>query len=183
MRVNVLAGWVVVLAAVAAVRAAEPGGVCGVYSSILEFDSRRTLEAAVRSEPSFLMGKHKRMLAGMGDGVAGRGEKLRGAEVNAAFLTLYPIHGKDWWAVPAAREMVRDGVVNAHAAGMRVHLGVSLFNGNFCDDPGRYKGASRTIQCDGTGRAGCAFTMTRCGIITSGRLSSWRRWGRRIRGR
>lgn len=134
----------------AVVRAEAPEKVCGVYTSILEFDSRPALDAAIRSQPSFLMDKHKRAMAGESDGVAARCQKLRTAGFNTLFMTLYPIHGKDWWAIPAAREMVRDALSNGHAAGLHVHLGVSLFNGNFCDNPGRYPGASRTIQCDGT---------------------------------
>ncbi|HZZ42980.1 MAG TPA: hypothetical protein VFE58_08580 [Tepidisphaeraceae bacterium] len=148
MRIKILTCVVLVLVASVVARAGQ--AVCGVYSSILEFDSRKVLDAAIRTEPSFLMEKHKQSMAGDSDQVSERCAKLRGAGFNTLFLTLYPIHGKDWWAIPAAREMVRDALLNAHAAGLRVHLGVSLFNGNFCDNPGRYKGALQTVQGDGT---------------------------------
>jgi hypothetical protein len=139
---------VVLCLATTVVHAADK--VCGVYASILSFDSPAVLDAAVRAEPSFLTDKHKQILTTQGDVVPRHTRQLKGAGFNTVFLTLYPIHGKDWWDISSAKALITDAVANAHAAGFRVHVGLSLFNGNFCDDPARYPGASRTIQCDGT---------------------------------
>ena len=46
------------------------------------------------------------------------------------------------------RNLIKDAMVQARP--LHVHLGLSLFNANFCENASRYPGASRTIQCDGT---------------------------------
>ncbi len=68
---------------------------------------------------------------------------------DTVFMTIYPIWGKDWWTSPAAKAVVYSAVENAGRQ-FHAHLGLSLFNGNFCANPARYPGALRTKQCDGT---------------------------------
>lgn len=149
MRVILTRGFPAILVLLC-LAAAPAGRVCGVYASILSFDSRAVLDVAIKSDPTFLTEKHKKAMSAEKDLANERGKHLADAGFNTVFLTLYPIHGQDWWNIPAAKAMVWDALLNAHAAGLRVHLGISLFNGNFCDRPSRYPGASRTIQCDGT---------------------------------
>lgn len=124
-----------------------PERVCGVYTSIPSFAGKEVMQAAVNSNPSFLLDKHKKWMATADN--TGRADRVRDAGFNAVFMTIYPLWGKQWWTIPTARNMVKDAVVQANKR-VRVHLGLSLFNGGFCDDPSRYPGASRTIQCDGT---------------------------------
>src|SRR5439155_15147361 len=50
---------------------------------------------------------------------------------------------------PAARGLVKDALVQCQGKA-RVHLGLSLFNAPMCENPARYAGALRTVQCDGT---------------------------------
>ena len=120
--------------------------VCGVYTNILQFAGQQALDDAVAASPPFLLAKHKDSMR-----VSGAVENLRrvsDAHFNALFMTIYPLWGKDWREIPAARNLITDAL--AQSRPLRVHLGLSLFNANFCADPGRYAGASRTIQCDGT---------------------------------
>lgn len=120
--------------------------VCGVYTNIVEFAGQKSIDEAIASNSPFLMEKHKRSMS-----VSHASENLRqvrNAGFNTLFMTIYPLWGKDWWEIPAARNLVKDAIVQAKP--LRVHLGLSLFNANFCADPSRYPGASRTIQCDGT---------------------------------
>lgn len=122
--------------------------VAGVYTSILEFASRHALDDAIHSDPSFLMDKHKKSMAGIDDQA---GLKLaHDCGFNTLFMTIYPLWGREWYDIPAGRELVRDAVKRSLNSGFKVHLGLSLFNAWFCQDPSKYKGASRTIQCDGT---------------------------------
>jgi hypothetical protein len=122
--------------------------VCGVYTSILAFDSRKVLDDAIAAEPSFLMDKHKRAIA-TGDAAPNIALTQR-CGFDTLFMTIYPLWGKDWWAIPAARNLVKDALLNSKSAGLRVHLGLSLFNGGMCDNPSRFPGALQTVQCDGT---------------------------------
>jgi hypothetical protein len=130
--------------------ASGAGKVCGIYSDVAAFDSRAVLQAAVDAKPPFLSEKHRQALEGGSDPTARHVQELRDAHFNTVFLTLYPLDGQDWWAIPAARAMVKDALVNAHAAGLKVHLGLSLFNEEFCGRPAQYPGASNTVQRDGT---------------------------------
>ncbi|MEO6435169.1 MAG: hypothetical protein ABIP55_05350 [Tepidisphaeraceae bacterium] len=120
--------------------------ICGVYTSVIEFASRDARQAVIDAQPSFLMDKHKRAMAGDN---AGALKLVREAGFDTLFMTIYPLWGKDWWAIPAARNLVKDALVQSKGRA-RVHLGLSLFNAHMCQDPSRYPGASRTIQCDGT---------------------------------
>jgi hypothetical protein len=120
--------------------------VCGTYTSVISFAGREAREAAIRAEPSFLMDKHKKMMAG--DNAASL-QLTRDCGFDTLFMTIYPFWGKDWWAIPAARALAKDALVQSRGK-FRVHLGVSLFNGNMCADPSRFPGALRTVQCDGT---------------------------------
>jgi len=122
--------------------------ICGVYTNVIEFDSAAARDAAIASQPSFLSDKHKRALAGQDSAAALKLTKDCGFDT--LFMTIYPLWGKNWWEIHAARGLVKDALVQAKAANLRVHLGLSLFNAEFCADPARYPGASRTIQCDGT---------------------------------
>jgi len=120
--------------------------VCGVYTNIVEFAGQRAMDEAVAANPAFLMEKHKRA---MRVSRAAENVKLvREANFDTLFMTIYPLWGKDWWENPAARNLIMDAMVQAKP--LRVHLGLSLFNANFCENPARYPGASRTIQGDGT---------------------------------
>jgi hypothetical protein len=126
---------------------APPTKICAVYTSITSFASRAALDQAAGAQPPFLMEKHKRAMAGANnDGAA---QAVADAGFNTLFMTIYPLWGKNWWEIPAARGLIKDALVQAHGH-VRVHLGLSLFNTQFCEDPSRYPGASRTIQCDGT---------------------------------
>jgi hypothetical protein len=127
--------------------AQSAGKVCGVYTSILEFDSRQARDDAIRAQPSFLMDKHKQMIA-QGDAVPSIA-LVRSCGFNTLFMTIYPLWGKDWWSIPEARNLVKDALESSKGVA-RVHLGLSLFNGGMCDDPSRFPGSLRTIQCDGT---------------------------------
>ena len=122
--------------------------VCGVYTNVIEFDSQPARDAAIHSQPSFLSDKHKRMIAGQ-DGAAAV-KLAKDCGFDTLFMTIYPLWGKNWWDLPAARGLVKDALVQVKAANLRVHLGLSLFNAGFCENPSRYPGASRAIQCDGT---------------------------------
>jgi len=75
---------------------------------------------------------------------------VRDCGFDTLFMTIYPLWGKDWWEIPAARGLIVDALEQARGEKLRVHLGLSLFNANFCENPARYPHASRTIQCDGT---------------------------------
>lgn len=129
--------------------------VCGVYTSIIDIAGDETRRAAIDAQPSFLTEKHKRALDG-GDSAANL-RIARECGFNTLFATIYPLWGKAWWDIPPARGLVRDALVQAKANGLRVQLGLSLFNAGFCEDPSRYPGASRTIQCDGTRPAWVCF--------------------------
>ena len=142
-----LVSVVVLLVAVVRAMAAEPK-TCGVYSSIVSFAGHNAMEAAIKSDPSFLKDKHKKSFAGSNN--AGEAKAVHDAGFNTVFMTLYPLWGVSWWDIPAARGMVSDAVKQCSAQKVKVHLGLSLFNAQFCEKPEIYPGASRTIQCDGT---------------------------------
>src|SRR5437016_2466899 len=147
MRTRLIAIAALVLTSAASLRGADSPKVCGVYTSIIPFASHAARDAAIDVQPSFLMDKHKRMLAG-GDHAASL-KLVHDCGFDTLFMTLYPLWGKDWWAIPAARGLVKDALVQCNGK-VRVHLGLSLFNAPMCENPSRYPGASRTIQCDGT---------------------------------
>jgi hypothetical protein len=87
----------------------------------------------------------------LAEGDAAASIKLsRDCGFDTLFMTIYPLWGKDWWDIPAARGLIKDALAQASAGQLRVHLGLSLFNAGMCENPARYPGASRTIQCDGT---------------------------------
>jgi hypothetical protein len=137
-----------------AAAAAEPSSaprahkVCGVYTNVLEFASADARAAAIAARPSFLMDKHKRALAAVDD--AAHLKLIRDCGFDTLFMTIYPLWAQEWWTNPAAGGLITSALEQAKTAGVRVHLGLSLFNAQFCADPSRYPGASRTIQCDGT---------------------------------
>jgi hypothetical protein len=138
-----------VVGAAASLRGGEPpprGKACGTYTSVIAFAGADARRAAIEAQPPFLMDKHKRMMAG--DNAASL-KLVHDCGFDTLFMTIYPLWGKDWWKVPAARGLIKDALVQTRGKA-RVHLGLSLFNANFCEDPARYPGASRTIQCDGT---------------------------------
>jgi hypothetical protein len=125
--------------------------VCGNYTSLLSFASpeakRKAAAAHPASQPTFLLEKHRKyLLSAKNDPEIAL---AREAGFNTAFITLYPIHGHDWWAIPEARALVTSAAERARD-NFHVHLGFSLFNAWMCQDPGKYPHASRTIQCDGT---------------------------------
>src|SRR5438046_5791634 len=95
-----------VLASAASLRASEK--VCGVYTSVISFASREARDAAIRAEPSFLMDKHKRMMAG--DNAASL-QLVHDCGFDTLFMTIYTLWGKDWWAIPAARNLVKASLV------------------------------------------------------------------------
>src|SRR5947207_409464 len=99
--------------------------VCGVYTNILQFDSREARDDAIRAGPSFLMDKHKKMIA-QGD-AAPSIALVKSCGFNTLFMTIYPLWGKDWWGIPEARNLVKDALINSRGVA-RVHLGLSLFN-------------------------------------------------------
>src|SRR5437867_4365919 len=112
---------------------AQPRGkTCGVYTNILQFDSRQARDDAIRAQPSFLMDKHKRMIA-QGD-AAPSVQLVKLCGFNTLFMTIYPLWGKDWWTIPAARNLVKDAIAQSKGVA-RVHLGLSIFNGGMCDNP------------------------------------------------
>jgi hypothetical protein len=131
----------------AAAKNAGEGKVCGVYTNVLAFASRPALDALVVAQPPVLLEKQKEMIAGT-DPLAG-GKLASACGFDTVFMTIYPLWGKDWWNIPAAKAVVYSAVANAHEH-FHVHLGLSLFNKNFCDEISRYPGALRTKQCDGT---------------------------------
>ena len=123
--------------------------VAGVYTSVISFASRHALDDAIKSDPPFLMEKHKKAMAGIDDQASLK--LAHDCGFNTLFMTIYPLwNTPDWHDKPAARGMVRDAIKRSRDAGFRIHLGLSLFNAGFCQNPSRYPGASRTIQCDGT---------------------------------
>ncbi len=139
------------LALILALIAAHPSSAaeksCGVYTSIVSFASRKAIADAVAANPPFLMDKHKRAFGGADNSQAVA--QVRDARFNTLWMTIYPLWGKDWWNIPAARNLVTDAVAQSRGQ-LKVHLGLSLFNANVTADPSRYPGALRTIQCDGT---------------------------------
>src|SRR6185437_7737188 len=139
----------IVLTVAPAVVASPPTGgkVCGVYTSIIEFASRDARQRAIDAQPSFLMDKHKAALAG--DNAANL-KLAHDCGFDTLFMTIYPLWGKQWWDIPAARGLMIDALKQCRDHHLRVHLGLSLFNAGFCENPARYPGASQTIQCDGT---------------------------------
>ena len=48
-------------------------------------------------------------------------EMARDCGFNTLMLTMYPLHGHDWWDVPAYEALVCDTIHQARAAGFRVH--------------------------------------------------------------
>jgi hypothetical protein len=138
---------VILVALSSSVRADSPKCICGVYTNITQFDTRATLDAAVVSQPPFLMEKHKRAFA-QGD-AATSVQLVHDCGFDTLFMTIYPLWGKDWWNISAARDMIKDALT--HCKGVaRVHLGLSLFNDGMCGNPSRFAGALQTVQCDGT---------------------------------
>ncbi len=131
-----------------AARASIAERVCAAYASLPSVASRGALDTAAAAPDGYLMEKHKKFFAAT-DGPANM-KLARDCGFNTLMLTMYPLHGHDWWAVPAYAALVRDSIHQARAAGFRVYVALSIFNGQFCDRPERYPGASRTIQCDGT---------------------------------
>jgi hypothetical protein len=128
-------------------RAEAPAKTCAVYTNIIDFAGQGALDQAVGASPSFLLEKHKKYMTT--SRAAANLKQLSDSGFNSLFMTIYPIWGKDWWEIPAARNLIKDALVQCQGK-VHVHLGLSLFNGNFCDNPARYPGALRTIQCDGT---------------------------------
>jgi hypothetical protein len=120
---------------------------CGIYTNIIEFAGQDAMDAAVAASPPFLLDKHKRYMTTSRS--AENLKRVTDAHFNTLFMTIYPIWGKDWWTIPAARNLVKDALIQCQGK-IRVHLGLSLFNGNFCAAPSRYPGALATVQCDGT---------------------------------
>src|SRR5216110_1027329 len=114
-----------VLTSAASLRGAERGAnspkVCGVYTSVISFASRPARDAAIDAEPSFLTDKHKRMLAGVDE--AASLKLVHDCGFDTLFMTVYPLWGKDWWAIPAARGLVKDALVQCQGKA-RVHLGL-----------------------------------------------------------
>jgi hypothetical protein len=121
--------------------------VCGVYTSISEFDSLAARQGAIAAQPSFLSDRHKHVL--MNDPSAANIALVKRCGFNTLFMTLYPLSGDEWWNQPAARNLVKDALIQTRGLA-QVHLGLSLFNEETCGNPARFPGASRTIQCDGT---------------------------------
>lgn len=121
--------------------------VCGVYTSISEFDSLPVRQAAIAANPSFLSAKHKQVLSN--DPSAANIALVKRCGFNTLFMTLYPLGGDEWWKNPAAKAMVKDALIQTKGVA-HVHLGLSLFNEETCGNPARFPGADRTIQCDGT---------------------------------
>jgi hypothetical protein len=151
MKLWIFTAALVTLISAALLRGADSpavGKICGVYTNVIEFDSPAARDAAIHAQPSFLSDKHKRALAGQDSAAAIK--LVNDGGFDALFMTIYPLWGKDWWDNPAARGLVKDALVQAKAANLRVHLGLSLFNAEFCANPSRYPGASHTVQCDGT---------------------------------
>jgi hypothetical protein len=122
--------------------------ICGVYTNVIGFASPKAIKAAVEAQPPFLMKEHRERFKGINN--THQVAFTRNAGFNTLFMTLYPLWGIDWWDKPAARGVITDAVAQCRNTGLKVHLGLSLFNGNFCADPSWYPGASRAIQCDGT---------------------------------
>src|SRR6184192_1578455 len=147
MTTRLIAIAALVLASAVSLRGADSAKVCGVYTSVISFASRPARDAAIDAQPAFLMDKRKRMLAGVDE--AASLKLVHDCGFDTLFMTLYPLWGKDWWSIPAARGLVKDSLVQTRG-NARVHLGLSLFNAPMCENPARYPGASRTIQCDGT---------------------------------
>src|SRR2546426_6268124 len=77
--------------------------VCGVYASITSFASEEVMRQASSHAP-FLMEKHRKMLAGTHN--AAEIARAREAGFNTVFMTIYPLHGHDWWSVPDTRALV-----------------------------------------------------------------------------
>jgi hypothetical protein len=119
--------------------------VSGVYTSIIDFDSAPVRDAAIASQPPFLMEKHKSAFGDPQTNLA----LVKACGFNTLFVTIYPLWGKDWWDIPTAKNLIKDALVQTKGTA-RVHLGLSLFNAGMCENPSRFPGASRTIQCDGT---------------------------------
>src|SRR5437764_1231587 len=82
----------------------------GVYVNITEFSGKTVREEAIAAQPSFLMDKHKKFLAGENEQAHIRTAKEAG--FNTLFMTIYPLWGMDWWSIPAARNLVKDAMVN-----------------------------------------------------------------------
>jgi len=151
-------------------RSSQPEKICAIYSSILEFASEDSMHALAAIRPTtqvattqaflpgsefdestpfgVLMDKHRKYLQGIKNdaGIA----TAHKAGFNTVFMTLYPIHGRDWWSLPEARQMVASAIDRGVREHFHVHIGFSLFNSWMCEHPEKYAGASCTIQCDGT---------------------------------
>src|SRR5438034_7001875 len=105
------------------------GKICGVYTSVISFASADARRAAVDAQPSFLMDKHKRALAG--ENTAASFQLVHDCGFDTLFMTIYPLWGKDWWAIPAARGLVKDALVQSKGK-VRVHLGLHLVKAPVC---------------------------------------------------
>lgn len=154
MKSQVLIGILATFAFAGGAWAAASKKVCGVYTNIIAFDNQEALNLAVHASPSFLSDKHKRMMAH--SNVARNISEARQAGFNTLFMTIYPIWGQDWWDNPAARNLIKDALLQTRGK-FHVHLGLSIFNGNFTDDWSRYPGACQTVQCDGTKPSSVCF--------------------------
>src|SRR4051812_47425227 len=100
--------------------AADIEKTCAVYTGILEFTSRDALEAAVNAQPPFLTESRRQRLAGIHN--EGDIQRAKDAGFNTLFMTIYPLHGSDWWRVPAARRLIKDALLRGRRD-FRVHVG------------------------------------------------------------
>src|SRR2546423_13507235 len=96
------------LGSAACLRAAEK--VCGVYTSVIDFASRDARRQAIEAQPAFLMEKHKRYMSAEDGGNGANLRLVHDCGFNTLFMTIYPLWGREWWGVPAARKLVNGAV-------------------------------------------------------------------------
>src|SRR6266487_4678428 len=83
--------------------------VCGVYTAVIDFAGPDARQRAIDAQSPFLMEKHKRVMQSR-SGEANFKLALD-CGFNTLFMTLYPLAGKDWWDIPAARGLIADALV------------------------------------------------------------------------
>ena len=91
-----LVSVVVLLVAVVRAMAAEPK-TCGVYSSIVSFAGHNAMEAAIKSDPSFLKDKHKKSFAGSNNAGEAKAVQIGRGVKGAQVLNAEKIVGRDRW--------------------------------------------------------------------------------------
>jgi hypothetical protein len=126
--------------------ACASGKICAAYTGICSFAGRQALDECIKTEPTYLMDKHKTMMASADCEKNIKMAKETGFDT--LFISIYPLYGFNWWTVPSARNLVKDALKHS-SKDFKVHLGLSMYNERLTRDHSKYPGALQAIKWDG----------------------------------